>query len=857
MPASICPKCGFKNPQGMRFCGNCGTRLSVITAILKPATPLTEHLSERVEAMMGADLAERFRQAGMEAAGQRRNVTILFVDLAGFTTFASETEGEDSTQLVRRFISQMVADVYKYEGMVDKIMGDGLMAIFGAPIAHENHAERAVRAAIDMQADAQRLSQEAKPGLDTKVSLPIGLHSGPVVVGSLGSDMLLNYTAIGDTVNLAFRLLESAPPGSILASQSVYQQTRHLVDYTATDPLTLKGLPDPIPGYVVVRVKEKPGPPRGIEGLSAPLIGRTAELDRLRIAQQVLITSKEGRFFMIQGEAGVGKSRLVTEFSYELEQTGVRCITGHNYVYRRSVSYSLFMDLLYSYLGLPSSTPEDTLRARLSEKTAFLLGQQAGEILPYLEYILSLKPASSEIAERMSLLDAAQLRQQVFLAVRDLFVAEARRNPLVLVFEDLQWADESSTELFRFLLDAVRQEALILVALTRPTSEPIIRRLVEHADRILGGRFSLIVLETLSPRQSERLFLELIACPELPEELSLRILQNAAGNPFYLEETVRMLVDDRVIYRQGERWVLSPEADIHRLDVPSTLQGVILARYDRLSELDRRALQVASVIGRDFPSRLLVDAIAPISREQLSGALQELTGRGFLQRFSEISENDYRFTHALVSDAIYSTLQKADRSELHGRVGESIEKLYENRLDDQVELLARHYSWSNRYERAVHFLTLAGQKAARGYANEQARQHFDLALDLLKRVSADLDTFLKVYTGRGDVLTRMGDYPTARTSYLSAMRALDSMPGADLRTYSLTRSQLLRKISVIHERQGDYAQALGSLGEAREALDEVLDPPAVDQAWILNDTGWIYFRRGDLEESEQALLDSL
>ncbi len=857
MPASICPKCGFNNPDGMRFCGNCGMRLSVDTAIIQPASPSVDNLSDRIGVMMGADLAERFRQAGVEAAGQRRNVTILFVDLAGFTEFASASEDEETYELVHQFINLMVKDVYKYDGMVDKMLGDGLMAIFGAPIAHENNADLAIRAAIDMQADAFHLAQEVKANLGKDVGLHIGLHSGPVVVGSLGTDLLMNYTAIGDTVNLAFRLQQAAEPGKTLVSQSVYQQTRHIVEFNQAPPMALKGISDPVQGYLVARLKDKPGPSRGIEGLRAPLIGRTAELDRLRIAQQVLITSHEGRFFLVQGEAGVGKTRLVTEFSYELEQTGVHCIIGHNYVYRRSVSYWLFMDLLYNFLGVPATAPEATLRTRLAEKVEFLLGQQAVECLPYLEYILSLKPVSADAAERLSLLDAAQLRQQVFLAVRDLLVAEARRNSLVLVFEDLQWADEASLDLMRFLMDSVRHEPLILIALTRPNSELPLRRLIEYADRLLGGRFAMIMLETLSPRQSERLFRELIDCPELPEELSVRILQYAAGNPFYLEETIRMLIDDKVIYRDGSRWYVAAKADIHTLGVPATLQGVILARYDRLSEMQRRVLQVASVIGRDFPSRLLIEVIAPSNGDSITDALVELAERGFMQRYSEISENDYRFTHALVSDAIYSTLLKGDRSELHGRVGEAIEKLYANRLEDQVELLARHYSWSHRYDRAVHYLTLAGQKAARGYANEQAKQHFDLALDLIKRVSADLDTFLQVYTGRGDVLTRMGDYPTARASYFSALRALDCMPGADLQHYVESRSSLLRKVSTIHERQGDYAQALNSLAEAQAALDEMPNPPEVERAWILNDTGWIYFRRGDLDAAEQALLHAL
>jgi len=857
MPAAVCQKCGFNSPTGMRFCGNCGTRLPVPTAYLQSVAPLPEDLPGSVGVMMGANLAERFRQAGIEAAGQRRNVTILFVDLAGYTGISHQSDDEETYLLVQQFINLMARDVYKYDGMVDKFLGDGLMAIFGAPIAHENNAELAVRAALDMHADGIRLSRELSPRLGTELRLHIGLHSGSVVVGSLGSNLLMNYTAIGDTVNLAYRLLQEAPAGSIYASQSVYQEIHGLVDFEPLAALALKGFPDPVPAYAVVQLKSKPGSARGIEGMRAPLIGRDAEMTQLRRAQQALIASKEGRFILIQGEAGIGKSRLTEEFCASMEKAGLRCLVGHSFIYRRLVSYWIFQELFHTLLDLPMGAPEASLRTRLAQTAEDLLGSQSDEALPYLEYLLSLKPSSEEAAERLLYLDAAELRQQVFLAARDLLVAEARQSPLVLVFEDLHWADEASLDLICFLVDSVRQEPLLAIAIARPSSETALRPVIEKADRVLSERFTILLLQSLSARQSERLFHELLSGPNLPEDLCQRIIQRSAGNPFYLEEIVRMLIDDRLIYPDEGKWKLAPGAEITPLGVPDTLQGLILARFDRLSPLERRILQVASVIGRTFDVELLQEVLPPTTDLPIPSALGGLIERGFIQPPEEGVQAGYAFSHTLVADAIYATLLKNDRTELHGQVGTAIEKLLAGRIDEQVELLARHYSWSNRPDRALHYLVLAGQKAARGYANTQARQNFEQALGILKTLSAPVETIVDIHTGLGDVLNRIGDYPAARSSYLSALDAADSKRKTERARFAQSRSYLYRKIGTTHERQGDYAQALNALAAAQSALDDVPDPLPVERAWILNDTGWTYFRRGDLDAAENTLLEAL
>lgn len=808
--------------------------------------------------MMGADLLTRFRQAGLEATGQQRNVTILFVDLAGFTAFSRRTGNEDTYILIQQFTNLMVQDVYKYDGMVDKFLGDGLMAIFGAPIAHENNTELAVRAALDMRADVNRLAAEMQARLDTSLNLHIGLHSGPILIENIGSNLLLNYTPLGDTLDLAYRLLEAATPGCILASQSVKQQALALVDFDPLPPLTLKGVEAPVPAFTVRQLKALPGPSHSVDGLRASLVGRNADLKLLGAARDALATRKEGRFILIRGEAGIGKSRLVQEFSATLEPAGLRCLTGHSLIYHRSMSFWIFQDLLFAFLNLLPGVPEEGLRARLSEVCQDLLGAQAAVAIPYLEYLFSLPPLNETVANRLSLLDAAQLRQQVFVSVRDLLVAEACRMPLALIFENLHWADEASLELLRFLVDSVQSEPLLIVGLSRPSDEPGFCRLIECADRTLAERFTLIVLGNLSATQSERLFDGLLTAPDMPADFRQRILERASGNPFFLEEMVRMLIDAGLVHRENaDGWRPIPGVNLSSLELPESLRGLILARFDRLAEFQRRVLQVASVIGRDFSSQVVARVLQLSEWEELESALTELVDRGFLRPLLPGGDADYRFSHTLVSDTIYSLLLKIELVDLHGRVGEALEQLYASRLDNRVELLARHYAISNRPDKALHFLILAGNKSARGFANVQARKDYEQALGVLKQVEPSLEQVLQVYTGLGDVLIRLGEYPPARDTYFTAMDALDGRQGRNRREDAPIRASLHRKVATTCEHQGDYAQALSELSAARAALEEMPEPSPVDRGWVLNDAGWIHFRRGDLDGAGVVLLEAL
>ena len=357
----LCQKCGFNNPPGMRFCGNCGNRLPQDTASLIANSSVQSSLPGTVGVMMGADLLERFREAGLNAAGQRRNVTILFVDMSGFTLLSQVLNTEDVYIMIQQFTSLLIKDLYKYDGMVDKLMGDGLMAIFGAPIANENSPEMALRSANDMMLDIRQFAEQINEKYTTaskekiNLSLHIALHYGEVIVGGIGSNLLMNYTAIGDTVNLAHRLLEVAAPGVTLVSQQVFQRTREIAKFKSTGPYLLKGIDTPVVALEFMNLINSPIKSSSNLDIESQIVGRKNELAQLVELTDSIQYSGKGRVILIEGEAGIGKSRVLAEYQNYLASKDIRPIIGHCYTYKKNIQYWVLQDILRSYFNTGKS----------------------------------------------------------------------------------------------------------------------------------------------------------------------------------------------------------------------------------------------------------------------------------------------------------------------------------------------------------------------------------------------------------------------------------------------------------------------------------------------------------------------
>jgi len=844
---NLCLKCGFDNPIVSRFCGNCGSRLEV-----RVESQVQHEAATQLQSTLSDDSTDQNPQIDFLPIGQRRKVTVLFADLSDSTELSEKIDSEILYEIIQQFIKLLANNVYKYDGTVDKFTGDGLMALFGAPIAHENNAERAIHAAIDMQMDLKELNRSLIQQYDIELRMHVGLNSGTVIVGSVGLDRLMDYTAIGETVNLAQRLGAAAGPGNILVSESVYRQTRMSFDFETKIGLNLKGITHPVNGYRLLGKKSKIGPKRGLDDLRAVMVGRDIELQQLLGAVQSLVERNSGSFVLIHGEAGIGKTRLVDELIDKVKGKFVNIIHGRSLTYRRSIAYWVFQESLRQHIGVSSDTEESQVRTKLSKQVLGILGTQAQDVLPYLEYILSLPLSDKSMPERLSYLSANQLRQQIFIAVRNWLVAEAQYCPIILVLDDLHWADDASLELLLFLLDAVQTNPILICGISRLFEEGILAQIETRAQNRLGGQYHEIRLKSLPPPQSEQLFYQLLTFPDLPDSLRVEIIRRADGVPFYLEEILRMLIDDQVItFKQGQ-WQLNPETDITKLGVPDNLQALILARFDRLDPSLSHILQVASVIGHEFSLPVLSEVLQQDENE-LRHKMMQLVARAFLETSANGSFSEFSFRHILTSDAIYSTLLRRDASELHGKIGVAIEKLYPDRMNDTVYALARHYSLSPKSEQALRYLALAGDYATRDYLTAQARDYYEQAYALLNKVPYCSSEALQIYIGLGDVLVYGGEYENARLFFGKALELIDTDDPIQVKQ----KVALRRKISTTFERKGDFICALEHLDAAQKIIANSNLSCPVEVAKNLSNIGWINFRRGELDQAEENLSKAL
>jgi class 3 adenylate cyclase len=538
--------------------------------------------------------------AGPTGSSERRPITVLFADLAGSTAIAERMDPEDWTALVGRAFARMNKTVERYGGTVARLMGDGVLAFFGAPVAHEDDPERAVRCGLEMV--------QAIDELGAGLRVRVGVNSGPVVVGIVGTDRAHEYTAMGDTVNVAARMQGSARPGSVLVTAATYRFIAPLVDAVDVGSLELKGKTDAVHAYEVTALKRGAVRTRGLAGLQAPLVGRDAEISRL---EQIFGVARagQGRVACITGEPGMGKSRLLAELRARVERAdaAVGWIEGRCLSYGETMPYHLVADLVRSLIGVSSAADEAQVAEALQSSLRDLLGDDWHETYAYLGHLLSLR-LDPEMQARISLLEIETIKRYVSSLVTVLRASSAR-GPIVVFCDDVHWSDSSSTEVLLQVLPSVAALPALFVLSSRAERASSGWRLIAAARDIYGDALTEIRLEPLSMDASRELVSNLLRIESLPAETRELVLAKAEGNPFFVEEVIRMLIDRGAIVREGDRWVANEK--VSGIDIPDTLHGLLLARIDRLPQESKRTLRVASVIGRQFAVTVLERVLTP------------------------------------------------------------------------------------------------------------------------------------------------------------------------------------------------------------------------------------------------------
>lgn len=755
------------------------------------------------------------RQASANIEGERKPVTILFTDIVGSTSHAERIDPEDWREIISTTHRIVSHAIYRYEGTIAQLLGDGVLAFMGAPITHEDDPLRAVKAALDIQMEIADFAQKIDK-IVPDFQMRIGINTGTVVVGNIGHDLHMEYLAVGDAVNLAARLQSAASPGTILIAESTQRSVKHAVELQDLGEINLKGKVDPVRVYQVHSLKQAPERKFSLRGVESPYVGRQAELSLL-LQTSAAVQAGLGRVVVLNGEPGLGKSRLLAEWraAHEGELRWVECATLS---YGRNLPYHLLLDLLRSLLGVGIQANEALINHALVELTTDLFGPNEIETYAFLGHLLSLQVSDPAQAVLRGL-DPLTLRTQYIAALRRLLLALAERQPLVLIFEDIHWTDQASVEVLTQLLPLVRQVALLFCYTIRPEQETPGWALITTARQTQGAGLVEINLQPLSPTEVECLTNNLLPTDYLSPGLQAFVMEKAEGNPLFVEEVMNALSEAGFLAQvDGKPGTLG---DISQVNIPDNLKRLILARIDRLAEEPKRTLRVAAVIGREFLVRMLEIILSGVGqsepRSQLLNELSTLEATSLIQLAMTRPEIGYLFRHALVQEAAYEAILKADRRRLHQIAGEAMEQLYPERLDELAATLAYHFERAQDHQRSLVYLWRAADGARKKYANTEAITLYQAAIEhanvLRQAGEAGEEQLGGLYEELGNVQLMVGLHEDGRASFDMALAITPAEKVVD-------RARRQRKIGNGWMLPREYAKALNAYDLAGEILGD-------------------------------------
>ena len=838
-----CPACGTENPPGARFCMGCGARLERSCPSCGTKAPAEAHFCMNC----GASLDEPAARLPERPPEERRQVTVLFADLSGYTAFAERMDPEAVKALVDRALMRLGREVERYGGTVDKYIGDNVMALFGAPVAHEDDAERAVRAGLGMQYAMEEVNEGLPGGVD--FNLRVGVNTGEVLAGAVGEA----YTVTGDTVNVASRLQSAARPGSVTVGERTMRASEGAVSYRALEPLDLKGKAEPVPAWEAIGLIAEQPMGRVAPARESPLVGRNHELAALETLYQRVLEEGTPQLATLIGEAGVGKSRVLREFERRLSEhpSAPTVRTGRCLPYGSGIVFWALGEVIRGEAGIVDSDSADEAWSKLSRYVSELRGDEgdaSDRQAAMIGRLLGVE-VPPELVPRED--DPERARESFFSALRSGIEAIARRRPLVIAFEDIHWADDGMLAAIEHLAQWVRGP-LLLVCLARD-------ELLDRVPGWGGGRRSAtqLLLNPLTDDQARELVQALLPAGR---EMVPAVAERSGGNPLFAEEMAHRLAE---------------EGGSAGGELPDTVQGVLAARLDSLDPFERRLVQQASVVGRTFWE----DSLAPLASAEgrdLGRALATLREKDILAPVSEgilEGERELAFKHVLIRDVAYGMLPKAVRSRKHFEVGAFLEQRHGDRTDEVVALLADHYGraaalgreggvpadeLATMRDRAVRFLEEAGDAAARLYSNREAAEHYRHARDVARQngvldveaTGGGMETVsVRVGEKLGDVSLRLGRVDEAITVWedcLSWHRGQEDLERV---------ADLHRKIGAGLSHKGERKAAIEHYQKGINLLKD--GPPRLELVRLYEEAAWLYLHTGDnmlaIYASEKAL----
>ncbi len=824
-----CPKCQFENREGAKFCLECGERLEFKCPncgrmllpsakfcdecghdLTLPSRPILKELSfdeklAKIQRYLPKDLTEKILAQRDKIEGERKQVTVMFCDMEGFTALTEKLGSEEMYSIMDQVYEILIHKVHDYEGTVNELTGDGIMALFGAPIALEDAPQRAIRSALAIHREMSKFSDQLKSEKRMpSVKMRIGIHTGPVIVGTLGNDLRVEFKAVGDTVNLASRMEGLADPGTTYVTEDTFKLTEGFFRFEALGEKKIKGKEEPIKVYQVIapstrRTKFDVSAERGL----TPFVGRERELELLLDGFQRAKAGK-GQAFSIVSEAGCGKSRLLYEFRKAIANEDVNFLEGKCLSYSRGVAYHPVIDILKSNFDIQEGEGDQGIREKV-KKGLKLIGVDEPSTLPYLLELLSVKDSG---IDQISMSPEAK-KDRIIEAIKRIVIKGSEIRPLIIAFEDLHWLDKSSEDVVRDHLESIPGAKVLLIFTCRPEFVHIWGAKSYH---------NQLTLHRLSNRESLEMATNILGTKEIEKALEELILQKTEGVPFFIEEFIKSLKDLKIVEKKDNTYRLSK--DIQRLTIPSTIQDVVMARIDSLPERAKEVLQTGSVIEREF-SYALIKRVTGLPEQELLSHLSVLKDSELLYERGIYPQSTYIFKHALAREVVYDSILTKRKKKLHEEIGIAIEELYKDNIGDHYEVLSEHYFLSENYSKAGECSRLASRKAEKTASLNDAIVYAKKRITSLERLPQSDDVQKQIIDAR----TALGLYMAQMTYLVEAKEAID--PIIDLaikQDYKRRLCQIYTILGTYHLFvEENFPEAFKVLEEALKISGEVRD----------------------------------
>jgi len=747
----VCDACGAKIPPDRQFCGECGHDLGL------PSKPIPKELSfeeklAKIQRYLPKDLTQKILAQRDRIEGERKQVTVMFCDMEGFTALTEKLGSEQMYSMMDEIYEILIHKVHDYEGTVNELTGDGIMALFGAPIALEDAPQRAIRSALAIHREINKFSDQLKSEKKMPpIKMRIGIHTGPVIVGTLGNDLRVEFKAVGDTVNLASRMEGLADPGTTYVTEDTFKLTEGFFRFEALGERQVKGKEKLVKVYQVIapstrRTKFDVSAERGL----TPFIGRERELELLLDGFQRAKLGK-GQAFSIISEAGCGKSRLLYEFRKAVANEDINFLEGKCLSYSRGVAYHPVIDILKSNFDIREGEEDQEIREKVKRGLEIMKVDEPST-LPYLLELLSVKDSG---LDRIPMSPEAK-KDRMIEAIKRIVIKGSELRPLIIAIEDLHWMDRSSEDVIRSILESIPGTGIFLMFTYRPD--------FVHTWGAKSYQNQL-TLHRLSNRESLEMVTHILGTKEIEKALEELFLEKTEGVPFFIEQFIKSLNDLKIVEKKENTFRLSK--DIQHLTIPSTIQDVIMARVDSLPERAKEVLQTGSVIEREF-SYPLINRVTGLPEKELLSHLSILKDSELLYERGFYPQSNYVFKHALTREVVYDSILAKRKKKLHEEIGNAIEELYKDNLSEHYEVLAEHYFLSENYLKSAEYLRLASRKAEKTASLNDAITYTKKRVTSLERLPQTDDVQKQIIDGR----TALGLYMIQMNYHTEAQAAI-------------------------------------------------------------------------------------